>query len=422
MKYIIVLLLGLFAASFSGYAQEYIRCSSAEYLKEHEERDPAFALRRLSIEASAQQWIAGHSPDNQRSIVTIPVVFHLLYNDTSQYLDDAVIQSQLDVINEDYRRMNADSGQTPLAFRAVAADCEIEFCLAKRTPDNQVTNGIIRKYTNVTAFSNYDNTKFSNQGGDDAWDATRYLNIWVAAFTNQSFLGLGTFPGVDPEYDGVIINYKACGRIGSHLLTHYNKGRSLTHEIGHWLNLKHVWGDDGGNCGLDDDISDTPLQASENYGCPNYPKTDICTASFPGIMFMNYLDYTDDECMNIFTQGQKAKMFATLNVARSGILSSNGCIPVGIEENDFKKYFSVIPNPVTERLSVVKSKNTDSAVEINGIEIMNVTGVRISEYSLQTREQQLFRDIDVSNLTPGIYFLRVITGHGVAVFKIVKHS
>ncbi len=413
MKNVFVSLSVFMSISFLGTAQNVKRCSSAEYTKALELSDPAYYQRRIESESASAQWIATHAGQIPRSIVTIPVVFHMLYHDTSQYLDDAVIQSQLDVINEDYRRTNQDSGQTPLAFRAVAADCEIEFCLAKRTPDGQPTTGIIHKYTPDTAFSNYDETKLSSSGGDDAWDATRYLNIWVAAFTNQNFLGLGTFPGGDLQYDGVVINYKACGRIGSHLLPHYNKGRSLTHEIGHWLNLLHVWGDDGNTCNADDNVSDTPLQAAENYGCPAYPKTDNCTSSFPGIMFMNYLDYTDDECMNAFSEGQKTRMLAALNIDRASLLFSNGCVPVGIEESVLRNLFNVYPNPVVDKLNIYSLQGQNIKAEIS---INNMLGETVVPAQILTDES-----VDLSMLGPGVYFLKLSTGSGNAVFRIVKH-
>lgn len=417
MKKAIIILSVFMSLSFFVAAQNVKRCSSAEYEKALELSDQAYLQRRIESESRSAQWIAAHAGESGRTIVTIPVVFHMLYNDTSQYLDDAVIQSQLDVINEDYRRTNPDSGQTPLVFRAVAADCEIEFCLAKRTPSGQPTTGIIHKFTSDTAFSNYDETKLSSSGGDDAWDATKYLNIWVAAFTNQNFLGLGTFPGGDPQYDGVVINYKACGRIGSHLLPHYNKGRSLTHEIGHWLNLLHIWGDDGNTCNADDNISDTPLQSAENYGCPSYPKIDNCTSSFPGIMFMNYLDYTDDECMNVFTQGQKVRMLAALNIDRASILSSNGCVPVGIEENELKNFISVFPNPAADALEI----RSNFPGEVNGeIVLMNVLGETLIYIQPITSALPVSRSIDIGTLSNGIYFLEINTKEGKAVYKIIK--
>ncbi len=409
-----LLLLFIFFSYFS-FAQQIKRCSSAEYLKQLEDNDPAFAQRRLHIENDMQQWISSHSTNQQRQIVTVPVVFHLLYNDSSQNLDDSIILSQMEVINEDYRRLNADTGQTPLAFRAVAADCEIEFCLAKRTPDDQPTNGIIHKFTSVTSFTSYDDPKLDSTGGDSAWDATRYLNVWVASFTNPNFLGLGTFPGGDLAHDGVVMNYKACGRIGSHLLTHYDKGRTLTHEIGHWFNLIHPWADDGGGCSVDDLVSDTPLQASETYGCPSYPKTDNCTSSFPGIMFMTYMDYTDDECMNIFTLGQKARMLAALNVDRASILTSNGCLSVGIDEAELKNLVSVYPNPVSTQLAI-----SSRQLAINTMTIYDLLGEKVLAVTPLSLGRGAGGEADVSSLTPGIYFLKLTSDKGNVMIKVVK--
>ena len=239
----------------------------------------------------------------------------------------------------------------------------------------------------------------------------------MAAFTNQNFLGLGTFPGGDLQYDGVVINYKACGRTGSHLLPHYNKGRSLTHEIGHWLNLLHIWGDDGNTCNADDNVSDTPMQSEENYGCPFYPATDNCSPSFPGIMFMNYLDYTDDECMNLFTLGQKARMLAALNVDRASILSSNGCTPVGIEENELKHFISVFPDPVEKQLEIRCNFPPDLAGEIL---LMNVTGQILMSIQPETLKLPSNYSVDLEYLSGGIYFLIFNTASGRAAYKIIK--
>jgi hypothetical protein len=389
------------------------RCSSAEHLEQLTANNPAFAQKRLQSEAASQQWIAAHGNDEVHALISIPVVFHLLWNDSSQYLDDSIVLSQLEVINEDYQRNNPDTGETPLAFRGVAANCGIEFCLATRTPSGQTTNGIIHKFTSVPLFSQYEDPKFSSNGGDDIWEPSHYLNVWVAAFSNPNFLGLGTFPGGDSLWDGIVINYKACGRIGSQLMTHYNKGRSLTHEIGHWLNLIHVWGDDGGTCASDDLIADTPIQAGETYGCPSYPKTDSCSSSFPGIMFMNYMDYTDDECMNIFTNGQKIKMLSTLNIDRSSILSSHGCIGVGIEENELKNDVTVFPNPASDHITVY------AKVQILSFEISNALGSLADGYAI-SQAAGFTQTVDVSLLPAGIYFLRLHAAEGDGVFKIVK--
>lgn len=401
--------------STTGFTQQVQRCSSMEYLHMLEAADPSLSMRRAQQEVATAQWVNAQQTGRQQTIVQIPVVFHILYNDSTQNLSDDVVLSQMEAINEDYSRMNSDTGQTPLAFRAVAADCEIQFCLAQRTPSGQSTNGIIHKFTTVTAFDDYEKTKFNQFGGDDVWDASKYMNVWVAAFQNSNFLGIGTFPNSVPaSSDGIVINYKACGRIGDHLMDHYNKGRSLTHEIGHYLNLLHVWGDDGYWCSSDDFILDTPLQTGETYGCPAYPRTDSCTSTFPGVMFMNYMDYTDDECMNIFTEGQKMRMLAALNIDRVSLLTSDGCLSVGISENEIRKAVSVYPNPATAAIKLKSEK-----IQINGFEIQNMIGetmLAIFDTQLPYNE----RTIDISAFSQGIYLLKIHTEIGNTVYKIVK--
>jgi len=409
------LLIGFMAFfTASGFAQQVQRCSTMEHYRQLIKRDPTLGISRGINELVMKEWINTHQDGQQHTIINIPVVFHILYNDSTQNLSDDVILSQLDVINEDYRRLNPDTGQTPLTFRAVAADCEIQFCLAQRTPAGQSTNGIIHKYTSVSAFGDYENTKFDVYGGDNAWDASKYLNVWVAAFTNSNFLGIGTFPNsVPPESDGIVINYKACGRIGDHLMDHYNKGRSLTHEIGHWLNLLHIWGDDGYLCSSDDGVNDTPLQTSETYGCPAYPRYDSCSSTLPGVMFMNFMDYTDDECMNVFTEGQKLRMLAALNVDRASILTSDGCLSVGISENEIRKSVSVFPNPTSGKITMMSDK-----MHIRSFEVHNPIGETVLLSADETSVVET--TFDISGFSPGIYFLRIHTDSGDAVYKIIK--
>src|SRR5204863_4475237 len=129
-----------------------------------------------------------------------------------------------------------------------------------------------------------------------------YMNIWVANISN-GLLGITQLPGGPPETDGICIAYNAFGRTG-HLTAPYNRGRTGTHETGHWLGLQHIWGDDGGDCTGSDFIDDTPNQAHETYGCPAFPVYDACTPAYPGILFMDFMDYTDDACMHLFTNGQ----------------------------------------------------------------------------------------------------------------------
>lgn len=259
--------------------------------------------------------------DNDRAgtIYNIPVVVHVVYNTTSQNISDAQILSQIDVLNKDFRRLNSDASSTPSAFTSVAADVEINFCMANKDPLGNSTNGITRTYTSTTSFSSNDAVKSSSTGGKSPWPTGSYLNIWVCNLSG-GLLGYAQFPGGPSATDGVVIGYQYFGTTGT-ATAPFNKGRTATHEVGHWLNLRHIWGD--ASCGSDY-VSDTPTQYTSNYSCPTHPKP---SCSNNGDMFMNYMDYTDDACMNLFTQGQKSRMRALFasGGARASLLSSAGC-------------------------------------------------------------------------------------------------
>ena len=262
-------------------------------------------------------------------MIRIPIVVHVVWNTAAQNVSDAQINSQIVVLNADYRRLNADSGLVPAAFAGVAADPRIEFQLAVRDPSCAATTGITRTNTATTGFTfgTRNNVKSAATGGANPWPSDRYLNLWVANFTD-GLLGVATFPGEPAATDGVIINYTAFGNTGT-AAAPYNLGRTATHEIGHWLNLLHIWGDDqslADTCSGSDEVADTPNQAVQRFGCPGFPAVS-CGNGPNGDMFMNYMDYTDDACMFMFTAGQVARMDATLNTARTGILASDGLVP-----------------------------------------------------------------------------------------------
>jgi hypothetical protein len=311
--------------------QAYHRCSSMEYLHDQLAQDPGLAARMQQIEQQVQNYIQNNPDQHSRSVVTIPVVVHVVYNTSAQNISDALIQAQINQLNLDYARLNSDAANTPSAFASVAANTNVQFCLAQRSPAGTATTGIVRKSTTVTSFSTNNAVKKASTGGDDAWPATSYLNIWSCNL-GGGLLGYAQFPGGTSATDGVVVLYSSVGsRTVPGTASPYNFGRTATHEVGHWLNLYHIWGDDGTACTGTDNVGDTPNQSSENYGCPAYPHTDACSPSSPGVMFMNYMDYTDDGCMNTFTAGQAARMNAlfTTGGARVSILSSLGCQPVG---------------------------------------------------------------------------------------------
>jgi hypothetical protein len=248
----------------------------------------------------------------RETIIRIPVVVHVVWSIDEQNISDTQIQSQIDVLNLDFQAANNDIVNVPNVWTDRIGNAKLEFNLATTDPNDNPTNGIVRRQTTVTEFSTNEDVKFDSRGGSDAWDSTRYLNIWVC---NLDILGYGAFPGGPADIDGVVIQHSAFGTTGS-VQPPFDLGRTATHEIGHWLNLFHIWGDDGTGCTGSDLVDDTPNQADENIGFPNFPQIS-CNNGPDGDMFMNYMDYVDDGCMILFTNGQVARIDATLEGPRS---------------------------------------------------------------------------------------------------------
>jgi hypothetical protein len=275
-----------------------------------------YARARAAIEARAAAM--GDLPPPSEPTV-IPVVVHVIHRGGVENISDAQIKSQIDVLNLDYRKKNTDIAKVPSPFKTLVADAFVEFILASKDPSGNPTNGITRTRTTVAQFSADNAMKFSAQGGHDAWDATRYLNLWVCPEIMDgpnTLLGYAQFPGGLPATDGVAIIHNAFGTTGT-ATAPFNLGRTATHEVGHWLDLFHIWGDAAG-CNTDDKVTDTPVQDRENFGKPTFPHI-TCNNAPNGDLFMNYMDYVDDDAMFMFTQGQIARVRATLAGARSTI-------------------------------------------------------------------------------------------------------
>ncbi len=295
-------------------------CHSMENHERLVQDNPNHAIQLQEIESFTSNAIASGQVNMEKAVINIPVVVHVLYNTAAQNVSDAQIQSQLTVLNNDFRKLNSDWTNTPSTFTNLVADCEFNFCLATVSPTGAATSGIIRKSTTVASFSTNDAMKFNSQGGSDAWPSGQYLNLWVCNISG-GILGYAQFPGGASATDGVVINYTAFGTTGT-AAAPFNKGRTATHEVGHWLNLRHIWGD--ATCG-NDLVSDTPVHNTSNYSCPSHPKTNSCGTSAE--MFMNYMDYTDDACMYMFSSGQKSRMQALFVTggARESLKTSGGC-------------------------------------------------------------------------------------------------
>ncbi len=309
-KVLLLLVVGLLCANSYGQRQ----CGAMEHLHNEIQQNPDRGKILEDIESHTAKWIKEKSKTSLRSIITIPIVVHVVYRTPTENISDAQIQTQIDVLNADFRRLNSDADDT----WSQAADTEIEFCLASFDPNGNATSGITRTSTNVNGFGTNDGVKFASSGGKDAWPSGDYLNFWVCNI-GGGILGYAQFPGGSSSTDGVVNGYQYTGTIGT-ATAPFDLGRTATHEVGHWLNLRHIWGD--GGCNVDDLVSDTPTSDNANYGCATGHSS--CNSID---MVQNYMDYSDDACMNIYTEGQKSRMHALFSTggARSSLLNSGGC-------------------------------------------------------------------------------------------------
>jgi hypothetical protein len=249
---------------------------------------------------------------------TIKVVVHVVYNANEEKISAAQVNSQIAVLNRDYRAKNPDRSKTPPVFSGLIADPMIQFVLASKDPDGKPTNGITYTHTDETSFdANGDPVKSSATGGIEPWDTSKYLNIWTCNL-GGGLLGYAQFPGLDPKTDGVVILNRAFGTTGI-ATDPYNLGRSATHEVGHFFNLRHIWGDTE-DCSGSDFVDDTPNAENPNFGKPAFPHVS-CGNGPNGDMFMNYMDYVDDDSMVMFTHGQVVRMHTTLDGPRKSLVS-----------------------------------------------------------------------------------------------------
>lgn len=279
------------------------------------EQYPEYRARNLDNESRIRTFIREGRFTQRAGITTIPVVVHVVYQTDEQNVSDSQIASQLTVLNQDHRRKNADLPKLPGIWSSLAADARVEFRLADTDPLGIRGPGIIRVQTDKSVFGTDEAVKSSSTGGSDPWATDRYLNLWVCNLGTR-LLGYAQFPAGPPDTDGVVIHYQAFGTEGT-ASAPFNLGRTATHEVGHWLSLRHIWGDRD-DCSTDDEVEDTPVQATPNYGKPSFPHIS-CNNGPSGDMFMNYMDYVDDDSMFFFTEGQAARIAATLDGPRATI-------------------------------------------------------------------------------------------------------
>lgn len=383
------LLLLTIGCSFGLQAQTVHRCYSREAISYQDNLTPGFAEAVNEQFEIAKQWSQENGPT--RSLYTIPVVFHVVYNTPEENIPDSVIMNQLTRLNEDYARMNADTSNMRAEFMPVAGATQIQFILAGIDPQGNPTNGITRTSSATASFGSFaalfgdftdlEKVKSTADGGHDAWDQTRYLNIWICDMSvgGQAFLlGYATPPANLPNWppgsvpgnlgDGVVLQYQCVGSNNPNDLGIANYdvlGRTAVHEVGHYLGLRHIWGD--GDCTMDDGVNDTP-DATEASAQDCNMNRNTCNADVVGLgdlndMVENYMDYSAETCQNSFTEQQAALMHGVLENQRYDLVHNN---PAGLEE--LTVHVSCFPNPSNGAINIVSdgSMETIQVIDLNG--------------------------------------------------------
>ncbi len=349
-----------------------------------------------------------------RPVVTIPVVVHVIHSTgeavgAGSNISDLQIQSQIDVLNEDYRRLNTNINSTPAAFRGLSDDALIEFCLASIDELGDPTSGIVRYTGTQTSYDMADVNSIVKP--QTIWDRDNYLNLWTVNFSG-TLLGFAQFPSTGAaNTDGVAIKYNAFGRVGN-LSASFGDGKTTVHEVGHWLDLKHIWGDDQGTsdeCAGSDLVNDTPNQTVSNSGCPTYPHVTCLNGANGGDMFWNNMDYSDDACLSMFTYGQTARMESALFGPRASLLTSDGCglSTVIANLNTRNIITKIFPNPATSFVNVtiglsIENLNNISfnLFDIVGKEVLKIDNIQKNQIQFSTEQ-----------LTKGIYLYKVLKGN-----------
>ena len=387
MKTVLLGTIGLLVTYFVSAQRD---CRSFEYQQQLIQKDPGLQASQNAIQNFTLLQESRTSSNAIGKTIIIPVVVHVLYHYPAENISDSLVRSQMRILNRDFRKLNPDTVKIPEAFKALAADCGIEFQLATVDPKGQATSGIVHKYTPITKWTMDDKIKLSSEMGDDGWNPKSYLNVWVG--TLDQFLGYSSVPGDPSDKDGLVLSIAALG------------GRTAVHEIGHWLSLRHLWGD--ADCG-DDGVADTPKQTTYTNGCPSGVRISCNNAPY-GDMYMDYMDFTDDACIVMFTKGQKQKMRALFEPggARYSILSSNALgVPVSGEiplpdSPPRWLHVKIYPDPATTELNI----NVESDTRWLGkeLQVINITGQLQLKKTISAKNQKL----DISQLKPGLYFIR----------------
>lgn len=433
-KRLSLLLAGLFALQ-SGFSQSPDKCATMPAYQAYSQNQVQ-AGRYRQAEQLAKAWLnnpanATAAQKKQNNIITIPVVVHVVYKNAVQNIADSQIVKQIQILNECYRKQNANYSTVRPIFDSLGADIEIQFCLAATDPQGNSTTGIIRKPAPSSAafdpILNMDKVKSSLTNGDDPWPNNKYLNIWVCdmSFFGVPFvLGYATFPGSDPLLDGVVIQSEYFGPFTA--AAPNNLGKTTVHEVGHWLGMRHIWADDDsqstGQCDSTDFVDDTPNQGAKSQSDCNLTINSCANeAPFwgtidPPDMVENYMDYSADACMALFTRGQKARMYSFLGTdpARVAIQTSPaGCSVTGLNElKNLSDFVYVYPNPANDLLHINITHLTVNDLQC---EIYDQRGALVKHVSVLDFQNS----VNISGLANGIYMVKIYNADAVATKKII---
>ncbi len=421
MKNILIIIISIFFFQL-GYGQDqriYRDFASQQYNDQLSQRNSSFSKARKKME----EHIIGFRKKGELSAVTIPIVFHVLYSNNDQRISEAQLAAQIAALNRDFAneaQKDNHPANTKERFLSRAANTDIQFCLATETPNRKVSSGINYLQVKNKVWSTGNEMKSKKEGGTEAWKTSDYLNIWVVNLEG-SLGGFSQWPNGPKDTDGIVVDYRFIGPNSRHPHP-YNEGKTLTHLVGSYLGLNELW-IERGRC-QDDKVEDTPIHNSPNFRCPGYKHKTTCRGNDIE-MTMNFMDYTDDACMYMFTEGQKWRMQAVLakggpryeltkgKVQCDPNLNLLSQLPLNSEDLDNQKILSIpqikiFPNP---------SKNDEAFLEISSpdqlnshIRIYNQIGKLMNSFDWMLDAGQQTRRLNVNNWSSGIYLIQITIG------------